>query len=159
LAAAIFLRALDTAKYWRLSVHSVVANFEAVAQRVFEENRVKRRVMLLEIGRPFYIASTLFANDARHLVHESSTWRRKRDARCRWARLWIFENVEEIGTDGPVAPRISVARNAHGRGLGAEQRHECIVERLYGLRIAHAKVDVAEQWKRVSLEVTLPRFA
>jgi hypothetical protein len=136
----------------------VVANFEAVAQRVFEEDSVERWVVLLEIGGTFDIPSTVFADDARDLVHESSGGRRKRDARCRWVCLWIFENVEEIRTDVPVAPSIPIARNAYGRGLGAKQRHECVVKRPYGLRIAHAKVDVAKQRERVSLEVTLPRF-
>ena len=157
---AASMQAPDPAERSRcLSIHPVMANFEAVAQRIFEEDRVERWVVLLEIGGTFDIASTVFANCARDLVHEASTWRRKRDARCRRARLWIFEHVEEIRTDGPVAPSISKARNAYGRGLGAEQRHERVVKRSYGLRIAHAKVDVAKQRKRVLLEVLLPRFA
>lgn len=137
----------------------MVANFEAVTQRVFEEDRVECWVVLLEIGRTFDIPSTVFADDACDLVHESSIRRRKGDARCRGARLWILVNVEEIRTNVPVAPSISVARSAYGRGVRAKQRHERVVKWPYGLRIAHAKVNVTKQRERVPLEITLPRLA
>ncbi len=36
-------------------------------------------MVLFKIGGALNIAGTAFANDARDLVHESGTWRRKRD--------------------------------------------------------------------------------
>lgn len=116
-------------------------------------------MVLLEECRTFDIASTVFADDARDVIHERSSGRREGDARCRWTCFGIFEDVEEVGSYGAVAASISIARNADGRGLGAKQCHERIVKRPYGLRIAHAKVDVAKERERVLLEVPLARFA
>lgn len=48
----------------------MVANFEAVAQRIFEEDCVERWVVLLEIGGAFDIASTVFANDPRDFIND-----------------------------------------------------------------------------------------
>ena len=78
-----------------------MAHLEAVTQRVFEEHRVERRVVLLEIGGTFDIAGTMFANLTRDLVDEGGTGRRKRDTRCRWSRRRIFEYLKKSARTDP----------------------------------------------------------
>ncbi len=51
-----------------------MANFEAIAQRVFEENCVERWVVLVEVLGAFNIFATARTNDDRDFVNEGSTW-------------------------------------------------------------------------------------
>ena len=44
-----------------------MANFEAIAERVCEEDRIKCRMVLLEVCGVFDVAGALFADDARDL--------------------------------------------------------------------------------------------
>ena len=104
-----------------------MANFEAIAQRVFEENCVERWVMLVE-------------GNTRS---------------CR-ARVGIGKNVEEIRSDAAVAPSIAVSHDSCRRWFSTEERHEGIVERTHGIRIANPQIDVTEQRKRICFKITQP---
>jgi hypothetical protein len=124
-----------------------------VSQRIFKEDRIERRMVLREVGGTIHVLSAVRAYDSGDLIDDIGARRRECNARRRRASVWVFEHVEEIRADGAVAPRVSVVRDADRRGLGTEQRHQRVVEWSHGNGVTDAKVDVAEERKRVTLVV------
>ena len=136
-----------------------MANFEAIAQGVLEENCVERRVMLVEVLGTFNILTPMRPNDARDFVNKGSAWGGEGNTRSCWARVGIGKNIEEIRPDAAVAPSVAVTHDSWRRWLGTKERHEGIVERTHGIRIANPQIDVTEQRKRIGLKIAQARIA
>jgi hypothetical protein len=102
-------------------------------------------VVLVEVLGTFNILTTVRSHDGRDFVDEGSAWGGEGNTRSCWARVGVGKNVEEIGPDAAVAPSISVAHDTWRRWLGAEERHEGIVERTHGICVANPQIDVTEQ--------------
>ncbi|MGC1758464.1 MAG: hypothetical protein WA742_03845 [Candidatus Cybelea sp.] len=112
-----------------------MADFEAIAQRVFEENGVERWVVLLEVLGAFNILTTMRPDDPRDFVNEGSAWSSEGNAGSCRARVGIGKNIEEIRPDITVSSSIAVTHDAWRRWLGAEESHEGVVERAHGICI------------------------
>ena len=136
-----------------------MANFEAIAQWVFEENGVERWVVLVEVLRTFNIPTTVRPNDARDLVNKHSGWSSEGNSCSCRARVGIGEDIEEIRPNTAVTPSITVAHDPWRRWFGTEERHEGIVERTHGVCIANPQIDMTEQRKRIRFEVVQARLA
>jgi len=136
-----------------------MANFETVAQWVFEENCVKRWVMLVEVLRAFNILTPMLSNDVRDFVDKGSARGGEGNTRSCRTRAGIVKNIEEIRSYPAIAPSISVAHDSWRRRLGTEERHEGIVERAHGIRIANPHVDVTEQRKCIRFKIAQARLA
>ncbi len=102
-----------------------MANFEAIAQRVFEENCVERWVMLVEVLGTFNILGRMRSEQRPRLCHTKG------------------------GLGAAKAIRVAV-----GRALGSAKMVEGIVERTHGIRIANPQIDVTEQRKRICFKIT-----
>ena len=135
-----------------------MANFEAVAQGVFEENCVERRVMLVEVLRAFNILTPVLSNDARDLVNKGSARGGEGNTRSCRARVGILKNIEEIRPYPTIAPSIAVPHDSWRGWFGSEERHEGIVEGPYGVRIADPQIDVTEQRKRMRFKIAQARL-
>ena len=136
-----------------------MANFEAIAQGVFEENCVERWVVLVEVLGTFNILTTMRPNDARDFVNKGSAWGREGNTRSCRASVGIGKNIEEIRPDAAVAPSIAVTHDSWGRWFSAKERHEGIVERTHGICIANPQIDVTEQRKRIRFKIAQARLA
>ncbi len=130
-----------------------MANFEAIAQRVFEEHCVERRVMLVEVLGTFNILTPMRPNHTRDFVDKCSAWGGEGNTRSCRACVGIGENIEEIRPDAAVAPSIAVTHDSRRRWLSTEERHQGIVERTHGIRIANPQIDVTEQRKRIRFKI------
>ncbi len=136
-----------------------MTNFEAIAQRVFEENCVERWVMLVEVLGTFNILTPMLPNNARDFVNKGSAWRGEGNTRGRRACVGIRENIEEIRPEAAVAPSIAVTHDSWRRWFSTEERHQGIVERAHGIRIADPQIDVTEQRKRIRFKISQTRLA
>jgi hypothetical protein len=127
-----------------LFIHAVMANFETIAQRVLEEHCVERWVMLVEVLGTFDILAPMRPNDARYFVNKGSAWGGEGNPRSRRVGVGIGKNIEEIRPDAAVTPSIAVTHDSRRRRFSSEERHEGIVERADGIRIANPQIDVTE---------------
>ena len=121
-----------------------MANFEAIAQGVFEENCVERWVVLVEVLGTFNILTTVRPNDARDFVNKGSAWGGEGNPRSCGACVGIGKDIEEIRSDAAVAASIAVTHDSWGRWFGTKERHQGIVERTHGIWVANPQIDVTE---------------
>src|SRR5580704_16778632 len=93
--------------------------------------------MLVEVLRTFNILPPMQSNDTRNFR----------------TRVGVLKYIEEIRPDAAIAPSIAVTHDSWRGWFGTEQRHEGIVERTHGLRIANPHIDVAEQRKGIFFKI------
>ena len=121
-----------------------MANFVAIAQRIFEEHCVERGMMLVEVLRAFNIQSPVRPNDVRDFVNKSGARRGEGDACSGRTRAGILKNIKEIRPDATVAPRVAITHDSRRRWLRTEERHQGIVERPHRIRVANPQINVTE---------------